>query len=208
MKLTAALLVGGTSSRMGRDKALLPFGSVTLLDQTLKKLTTCADEVLVVGRSAPEGTSCHPLVRFEADTTVWPSGKSSMAGLHSALTLASHDWIFVLACDMPFFNPSLLELLKRHCNGAQAVVPLLDGSPQPLCALYHKSVARQTHRLLERDELRLRQFLKDRKLKIVFVEVPESFLKDQIFFNVNTPEDYQQAQDLCQRRDCREGEEP
>ena len=91
--LTAAVLAGGRSVRMGRDKASLLLDGVPLLKVMTDRAASCADEVLVVGREGFPGLFASG-VRFVPDLGGPPS---SMRGLHAALTHARGEFVLLLS---------------------------------------------------------------------------------------------------------------
>ena len=141
--LTAAVLAGGQSARMGWDKASLLLDGVPLLKVMTDRAASCADEVLVVGRAGFPGLAG---VRFVPDLGGPPS---SMRGLHAALTHARGEFVLLLPCDMPFFDVGLVEHMKELRPGADVILPYPGGRCEPLCALYRASLAVLAGALLE-----------------------------------------------------------
>lgn len=185
--LTAAVLAGGASSRMGRDKAALLLGGVSLLRRAADRAAACADEVLVVGREGFPGLSG---VRLVPDLGGPPS---SMRGLHAALTHAAEDRVLLLACDMPFWDPGLVDYMKGLCRDADVVVPRPGGRYEPLCAIYRTALAARAEALLAEGRLKLRFLLEERGVRVRTVEDGDYPFGENAFFNINAPEDYRRA---------------
>ncbi|MHB2021608.1 MAG: molybdenum cofactor guanylyltransferase, partial [Candidatus Xenobia bacterium] len=120
--LSAAVLAGGQSRRMGQDKLALRFGRGTVLDAVLETLGSLSDDVFVVGREVT-GT------RSVSDRL---PERCAMSGLHAALCEARHPRVLVVAGDMPLLEPSMLRVLA----GFESAVPQVEGRLQPLCAVY------------------------------------------------------------------------
>ena len=97
---TGAVLCGGGSRRMGRDKAVIVVAGETLLARAARTLSGVFDEVLVVGREAPP-PGLPPHVRALADER---PGLGPLGGIATALAAAGHEWVFVCACDMPLLD--------------------------------------------------------------------------------------------------------
>ncbi len=194
--LTAAVLAGGASVRMGRDKAALVLGGVPLLRRAAERAASCADEVLVVGRAGFPGLEG---VRFVPDLDGPPS---SMRGLHAALTHASGDFVLLLACDMPFWDVGLVEHMKGLCRDADAVLPRPGGRAEPLCALYRTALAARAGALLASGRLKLRFLPEEPGLRVRFVEDGDYPFREESFFNLNAPEDYRRAQELLAAADA------
>ena len=185
--LTAAVLAGGQSARMGWDKASLLLDGVPLLKVMTDRAASCADEVLVVGRAGFPGLAG---VRFVSDLGGPPS---SMRGLHAALTHARGEFVLLLPCDMPFFDVGLVEHMKGLRPGADVILPYPGGRCEPLCALYRASLAVRAGALLEEGRLKLRSLLEGPELHVRLVEEGGYPFAEDAFFNINTPEDYRRA---------------
>ncbi|MGC4055107.1 MAG: molybdenum cofactor guanylyltransferase [Paludibaculum sp.] len=133
MSVAGFVLTGGHSSRMGRDKAMLPYGDGTLVEWVAKIARDAAGLVYLVG--APEryvhlGIPCLS-ERY--------AGCGPMSGVEAALGYG-YAWNLVLACDMPRLNPGWLErLVHTAMQGEKPAVAAAhdDGRVEPLCAVYH-----------------------------------------------------------------------
>ena len=200
--LTAAVLAGGASARMGRDKASLLLGGVPLLKRVVDRVASCADEVLVVGRAGFPGLAG---VRFVPDLVELGGPPSSMRGLHAALAHARGEFVLLLACDMPFFDVGLVEHMKGLCAEADVVLPCPGGRCEPLCALYRAALAARAGVLLAAGRLRLRSLLEEPGLRVWCVEEGGYPFAEDTFFNINTPEDYRRAQEIRRVRGGGEG---
>ena len=188
--LTAAVLAGGQSARMGWDKASLLLDGVPLLKVMTDRAASCADEVLVVGRAGFPGLAG---VRFVPDLGGPPS---SMRGLHAALTHARGEFVLLLPCDMPFFDVGLVEHMKGLRPGADVILPYPGGRCEPLCALYRASLAVRAGALLEEGRLKLRSLLEGPELHVRLVAEGGYPFAEDAFFNINTPEDYCRALEI------------
>jgi len=202
--LTAAVLAGGRSVRMGRDKASLLLDGVPLLKVMTDRAASCADEVLVVGRAGFPGLFASG-VRFVPDLGELGGPPSSMRGLHAALTHARGEFVLLLPCDMPFFDVGLVEYMKGLCPEADVVLPCLGGRCEPLCALYRASLVVRAGVLLEEGVLRLRALLEGPELRVRLVEEGGYPFAEDAFFNINTPEDYRRALGLRRERNGENG---
>jgi molybdopterin-guanine dinucleotide biosynthesis protein A len=125
----AVVLAGGASRRMGRDKASLEVGGTPMALRIASALRSAGIEVTVLGGPALPGFSYLP------DNEVYAG---PIAALRRFRPEASHA--YVAACDMPRFDPAIVSALFQLIGFSDACVPVLDGSPQPLCALYRRGV--------------------------------------------------------------------
>jgi molybdopterin-guanine dinucleotide biosynthesis protein A len=193
--LEAFILAGGASSRMGRDKARLMLGGKSLVQAAAESLRQLEPQRVCIIGAEFEGLITLP--------DVWKSdAKGSIIGLHSALFHAQTEWVAVLACDLPFVAGELLKLLSLQSVDFDAVVPIQpDDKPQPLCAFYRRAVCLPiVEKMLESKEWALRKVLENVNTRFVEFDELKNFPNAQhFFFNVNTPEDYLQAQKLFNR---------
>ena len=183
----ALILAGGKSSRMGRDKAQLPFGGTTVIEFLMARLRKVCEEVIIVAR--PEQTYTHPHARVVFDVV---PGKFGLGGLYSGLLQSPAEINFVCACDMPLIAPALVEYLFTRLPGFDAVVPRIEGQAEPLCAIYAKTCLPALQERLRADDLRLSGWLA--QVNTCFVEKHELQRYDarlRSFTNLNTSWDYE-----------------
>src|SRR5690348_12151773 len=114
---TCGILAGGASSRMGHNKALLPFRGKTLLEYQLEILSPLFKEV-IVGANDPAPYASFG-VRVVPDLL---SERCALTGIHAILKAARHPRVFAVACDMPFLNPGLIDAMAALPE-ADVVVP-------------------------------------------------------------------------------------
>lgn len=141
----AYILVGGRSSRLGRDKALVDIGGKTLAQRSYDVVSNALPDSRVTFVAAYEAQFAIEAIlaggRFIFDIV---PGRGPLGGLHSALSDAATEWIFILACDYPFISSEMIALLRSKISDhLAAVVPVQsDGRLQPLCAFYKTQPAR------------------------------------------------------------------
>lgn len=189
------VLIGGASSRMGRDKAEMCIGGRRLFERAAAALDgICQGKVTLVGKAGFD----HDIPVI-TDIRVNPSNqiRASIYGLYTALAFANTPWIAVLACDLPFVTEDLMTRLAEYrSNEFDAVVPFQpDGQPQPLCAFYRREVSLVVvEAMVRNDDLKLQRLLS--RVSTRFLEFEEIANLDgsaNFFLNVNKPEDYQTA---------------
>lgn len=133
-KLTGIVLAGGLSTRMGQDKASLPWRGSDLLHTVLTKLApVCAELIVVSNRPRP----LSGLVSKVVPDVFVQCGP--LAGLHAGLQASSHDYSFVIACDMPYLAADAVTYMAQAAVGYDAAVPFTGGYFHPLHAVYHKN---------------------------------------------------------------------
>jgi molybdopterin-guanine dinucleotide biosynthesis protein A len=195
MKVSAAMLAGGKSSRMGVDKALVTLedGGPTLGDLVLASLHAVADDVMVVAPSRPG------YERFDARLVedLHP-GAGGLGGIASALHAARYDVCLVVGCDTPFLAPSLLRCLVEWAReGLDVVVPRLPGESrqggrlvwQTLTAVYARRCLVPIERQLAAGEGRIIAFYPEVAVMPVDDELVRRFDPGlRSFVGLNTPE--------------------
>lgn len=132
--VSGLVLVGGGSTRMGRNKALLPVGGVPLLERVLAALRPLTTEILLITNDpAPYAHLSLPCVPDERP------GYGPLMGLYSGLKAARHEAVLLVACDMPFLNTTLLARLVELLPGYDLVIPRTGEGLHPLHACYRRS---------------------------------------------------------------------
>jgi len=185
-EVTGVILSGGPSSRMGRDKALLPWRGATILEEVYRRMTNIFREVILV-TNRPGEYSFLPC-RKVPDRYV---GLGSLAGIHAGLRTADTPHIFAVACDMPFLDERLVRYLLSLRGEADAVIPESGFGPEPLHAVYGAGSIPAIEEALESGERRITSFFgKVRVRKVVDEELSAFDPALRSFRNVNTPEDY------------------
>jgi molybdopterin-guanine dinucleotide biosynthesis protein A len=187
LPITGLLFAGGQSSRMGRDKALLPWRGKPLLLHVGQRLAEQVAEVLVL--SGPRVYPGVPWAQHADD----PPGLGPLGGLLTGLKKASQPWSMAVAVDMPYFHPGLPALLLAHAQGVDAVVPAPFGRPEPLCALYGQTCLPAIEDSLLTGTRRMTAIFT--ALRVRYLEQAElSSLGNvaQVFANCNTPGEWEQ----------------
>lgn len=185
--VTGVILAGGKSSRMGQNKALIPFEGKPLIATVYRKLAAMFDEVLVVTNS-PEEYAFLPC-RKVPDIFV---NSGSMAGVHSGLVNSRTQRIFVAGCDMPYLDERLIRSLAEMMDDEKVLVPQSDGGLEPLHAFYAKGALPGLESALTSDKRRIVELLAAMGAKVVPPETIAAISPDtRSFININSPEDYQ-----------------
>ncbi|MBD0370590.1 MAG: molybdenum cofactor guanylyltransferase [Pyrinomonadaceae bacterium] len=190
MDIEGFILVGGASSRMGRDKARLTLQGRSFVELICEALGQVAGRVNLAGAKNVDAS-----LKIESVADVY-EGWGALGGLHGALAACRADWAAVSACDLPFVTGELFARLAALREDSEAVVPRQrDGRLQPLCALYRAEVCREAaRRLIECGERRPRALVQEVRARVVAWEELADLTGASLFFeNVNTPLDYENA---------------
>jgi molybdopterin-guanine dinucleotide biosynthesis protein A len=187
-RVAAAILAGGLARRMaGANKGVLRVGEQRILDRQVAMLREVADPVFIVS-SRPDtcGAVTGEILTIIPDAL---PGTGPLGGIYTAITSSPRTRTLIVACDMPF-----LTLPPRSPRGYE-----------PLCATWSAACAEPIRRRIERGELKAALVVEELRIEELGPEVlaacdPHGLL----FMNVNTPHDYQRAQELS--RAAREDE--
>lgn len=193
----AAILSGGLNSRMaGKNKAFLDVGGRTILNRLLATLEPLFGEILLVTRQ-PQTYVGIP-VKIVVDLF---EDRSSLTGIHAALTNADADHAFVVPCDAPFVQPGVVQLLLDALEPQwDVVVPMVDGYYQPLCAIYSKRCVSVIETQLRRRDYKIINFFDRMKIKTLPADrIKAADPKLLSFLNINTPQAHLDCQELLRR---------
>ena len=187
---------GGQSSRMGRDKGLLPFQGTTLIQYILGQLNRIGDETLIISNRPGDYENFGPTVYSDVIRDC-----GALGGIYSAVFYAKHDVCAILACDMPFINILLLHHLINLAPGYDSFIPRLvpnDYAAQFRAVYRKKTCLPAIKQRLDAGELKVSEFFDDVKIRYVEKEELQRFDQNLLSFtNINTPEDLAEAEKLA-----------
>jgi molybdopterin-guanine dinucleotide biosynthesis protein A len=177
--LSGWILVGGASTRMGRDKALIEIGGRPLALLAAEALAGVCESVSLVGDPDRYNALGLPVISDRQ------RGAGPLSGIEAALGASHSEWNLIAACDMPSLDASLLRELARAAADDAAIPQYPDGSIEPLCAVYHRRCHAAAIGALAEGLRRITDFIARLTVRYVQVTDPRPFL------NLNTPEDLQ-----------------
>ncbi len=190
MQRGAIILCGGKSSRLGADKAFLPFGNETMLERVVRIVGSVIDPrqiIVVAGANQQLPPLQAILVR---DSNEYQGPLLGIACGFAALPPTT-DAVFVTGCDTPLITPELIEFLFKQLSDADAVVPQDAERLYPLCAVYRTNILKHIKERLttgQRSMHKLVERIKTEHISIeTLCEVDRQLLS---LSNVNTQEDY------------------
>ena len=198
--VSGVVLAGGRSRRLGRDKAVEPFQGQPLIRRVIDRVSQVTQEIVVVVADPARGQSLPLEAAHRVALDRYPD-TGSLGGIFSGLWAARHQWALVVSCDMPFLNPDLLRHMLTLRRGADAVVPVVEGRPEPTHALYSRRCLLAIESRLQASELKISGFFD--QVRVHYLEEDDIIKFDPerlSFFNVNTPEELEQALALASRR--------
>jgi len=177
-EMTAAILVGGVSRRMGTNKSFLEHGEFTMLSRLIKECEEFQEVLLSVGESAPyEELGCRvvkdELIKY-----------GPIEGIYQILRGAKTDYVFILATDMPEVSKAFMNEMVQALNGEICLVARTGDHTHPLCAIYHKDAIPVLERMRRENIHRAQLLIRELNANCYDVKNEKSVI------NVNTPEEY------------------
>ncbi len=188
--VSAVILAGGKSLRMGQDKAMLPFEGRPLIQHIGEQLQSTFSETIV----AASGPEKYAFLGLHSVSDEFP-GQGPMAGIASGLAAAQHALAFFVACDVPWIDFELVERLLHAVEGHDAAVPMtVDGHFEPLFAVYRETMLPHFRGALRAGQRRILAAYPSADVVTVPMQA-HSRLE-----NINTAEDYRRAMDASASR--------
>ena len=185
--VTGILLAGGKSRRMGEDKRFLLVGSQQLYERSLAALRSLFLEVrIVIAQDSFPISSEVPVLRDLVPNC------GTLGGIYTGLKQSRTEYIFTVACDMPFLNSEVIRYLVSLKSQADAVIVRLSQGVQPTHAVYSRQCLPIIEEMVHTGSLKVRDCIGHPSLKVRVVEYEELRKIDpegHSFLNVNTPAD-------------------
>ncbi len=186
--VVSAILAGGKSTRIGRDKATLVLDSEPLIRRVYDVAQGAFDHIVVVSsdHAILPGMSI-PIIKDVV------SVQSPLAGIVSALIHTGADYVFALACDMPFLSGGAIRYMLNNIAGEDIIIPKTEKGYEPLHAIYGRSCISYMLTLIERGMYKVRDIFP--YLSVKAVEGSPLFFCNgvSVFTNINTQEEFERA---------------
>jgi molybdenum cofactor guanylyltransferase len=182
--MTGIVLSGGKSSRMGKEKGLCLLQGKPLIEYSIELLKQFCETIKISSNNADYDYFGHQIVKDKI------TGIGPAAGIYSCLLASGDNENFVLSCDTPMVSIELIRvILSDDIKNRDALIPVYNGFPEPLCALYRKSCLPAFAESIKDGQYKIQDILK--KVNVNFVELTQSdsIIHPLSFTNVNTPED-------------------
>lgn len=185
-----AILAGGKSSRMGRNKALVEIAGKPIIEHIIQRtqLLGQCDTFLIT--NSPAAYS-HLNLMMYAD--IYPNC-GALGGIHSALQHSKSEHVVVIACDMPFISTDFITYMFQEIGDNDAVVPHINEQIHGLHAIYHRRCASIIQQQIEQENLKVRELFQHLTVKYLDEDAIMRFNEDGLaLLNINTPQDLAQA---------------
>ena len=186
---------------MGQDKALLPFIGQPLIQRLVTRLRPIANEI-IISANKPEAFGFLGLPLFPDEI---PRG--ALGGLYTAIKKASHPFVAVIACDMPFANPTLLEYQLRLLQDGNddIAIPINAAGYEPLHAVYRRETCLPAiERALDHDQWKIISWFPNVNVRTLLPEECRIYDPQALaFWNVNTPQEFSEAEIIARKENGR-----
>lgn len=180
--ITAIILAGGKSSRMGTEKGFVHFNGRMLIEHVIAALKKITANIIIITQDPGYekfGHSCYPDIYKE---------KGALGGIYSGLVHSSSQKNIVVGCDMPFLSQNILTALIDNTGDTDALISMHNNMEEPLCSVYDKSCIPHFKILLEQDRLKITDALAGLKTKKISFDQEDWFAGNE-FANINSIEE-------------------
>jgi molybdopterin-guanine dinucleotide biosynthesis protein A len=194
--ITIVLQAGGKSTRMGKDKALLPFLGIPLIKRLRDRFSDMGEELLVITNDF----SGYQDLAVPLYKDIIPD-RGALGGLYTALSISKNPLVGLIAADLPFANPALMAHLIKTllASNAQAAIPSTERGLEPLHAVYRRDTTLPLVKgAIDQNLWRMNDWFDQAEILILTPEETQKVTASKYtFLNLNTPEDLQKAEKLA-----------
>mgnify|MGYP005832398511 CR=1 FL=1 len=196
--ITGIILSGGKSTRMGQNKSFLKIGEKYIIEHITNLMKSIFSKVLLI-TNEPE---LYDFLQVEIYTDIFKN-VGPLAGIHSGLVHSKTEKNFIISCDIPLMNKEMISSIIEFPSDALITLPKADGYIQQLCGVYNKELIPLIEKIISSDtkkenrndsqakrNCKIHNLIESLPTKII--ENPENLkgYHDNIFLNMNKPEDY------------------
>lgn len=179
-KITAILLAGGKSSRMGTDKGIVEVNGVKMIESIILAVKPVVNEIIIIANNDHYDYLGYSVY----NDLIKESGP--LAGIYTGLFYSNTETNLVISCDVPFVNEGLLSYIVDNAGQCEVAVPVHNGKTEPLCAVYSKKCLDSFNNLITNKELKMHNVLNYFLTKQIFISEKLSFYNSKLFTNVNS----------------------
>jgi molybdopterin-guanine dinucleotide biosynthesis protein A len=186
-QITGIILCGGKSKRMGTDKALLKLGKFNLLEIAILTLEPFCDEILLSSNIE------YPL---EKTLTYIPDKYDNIgpiSGIYSALSESKNEHHIIITCDTPFLTTNTIQFILENAEQYDIVLPQVNGKIQSLTGYFNISVLPFIESEIQKKHYKPIQMFMECKHKILPIDYSLPFYNQNLFLNINSQENYDEA---------------
>ncbi len=195
--ITGVILSGGLNTRFsGFNKSFLFINGKPIIEHIYLLFKILFDEIIIVTN--------NPVLYLEYDAKIisdFFSVRSSLTGIHTGLSAAENNKVFITACDTPFLEKELIKtIISYQIENADIVIPETSNGFEPLFALYSKRSLHNIENNLKKGSYKIMNCFKKNKIR----SIPEKILREKdphllSFFNINNKDDFNKAVNLSKQ---------
>ncbi len=199
--ITAIILAGGKSSRIGTDKAFLKLNGESVIERIYNLLTKIFSDVIIISNNPEKFQFLTPKVYKDIYPHFGP-----LSGIHAGLSNSQTENNFFISCDMPLVTEEVIRFILAKMNNDDITIVKTESNIQSLLGIYKKSCLARADELLSfaNSQINIKAGKTSVKLfdlinhvKTTFIDLSyEKFYHDDIFLNMNTSEDYKKVKDI------------
>ncbi len=184
--LVALILAGGKSSRMGEDKALIPWQNIPMLKRVYEVANKCTEKVYIL---TPWPEKYQQILPTECEWLTELKTEGPLVAFAQGLTQINSDWILLLGCDLPLLNSDIIQTWVTKLNQLSpeilALVPQKSQGWEPLCGFYRQQIKIELEKTIDRGENSFQELLA--QIPVQPLSIDSEIAK--MLFNCNTPSD-------------------
>lgn len=185
---TAAILTGGHSIRMGRDKKQLSINGEVILQRIIDQVSVDFDDIIIVGSQQEDHPDIRGVRGFYKDIV---NISASLTGILTGLHYSRSSYLYAIACDMPFYNPEYVACMKglvKEKPGITGIVTRYGEWIEPFNAFYHVDLIKSIENYLKNGRKSIYQCVRRENLYFIDEKTGRKYSPDwEMFINLNTP---------------------
>lgn len=179
MGITGIILAGGKSKRMGVDKGRCLLGGKALVSFAIDVLENICEPLLIIANN-----SHYDDLGFQV-VPDYVKGVGPIGGILTGLKNSPTEDTIILSCDMPLISKDLIHYILDSRAGQQAIVPVFDKLPEPLCAYYSKNAMEHVQKCVSQNIYKVQDILNGLDTLYLPIDRSLSFYQPDLFANVN-----------------------
>jgi len=185
--ISAIILAGGKSSRMGQNKALMKINGITIIELILNEISKISTDILISSNTTEYNFLNFKIVNDEIKNIV------PISGIYSGLKNIKNEKAIIVSCDIPFINNNLIEYLIENSQNFDVTIPEFNNFLEPLIGIYSKSIVKNIENEIINSNYSIQKIIKNLNYNILKINSNLNFYNENLFLNVNNFEDFEKA---------------
>jgi len=183
MQVTAIILAGGNSSRMGRDKGLIKLNGVPMIAHVIKALKNITDDILIISNNDDYRQFNFPIY---SDII---ANKGPIGGIYTGLIKSNTEVNIVISCDSPFMTASFINKLLAHSGDQEVTISSYNDRVHPTIGIYNQSITPTLKQQIDNNEFKLMNTIEKVRHQIIPFSSTDEAIDPIIFSNINTQQE-------------------